>query len=53
MKAKKKGRPPVKDKRIAVTFTALESKVKDARKQIGLGPMNKKLEECLYGLLER
>ena len=51
MKAKKKGRPRVKDKRIAVTFTAVESKVNDARRKVGRTKVNKILEQCLYDLL--
>lgn len=44
------GRPTVKDKKIAVTFTALESKVKAAKKKNGL---NKYLEQSLYDFLTR
>jgi hypothetical protein len=46
------GRPKVKDKRIAVTFTALESAVKNARKK-GLSELNKHLEVALYDFITR
>lgn len=53
MKARKKGRPKVKDRRIAVTFTALESQVKAAREKAGLGVLNKELEAYLYDYVSR
>jgi hypothetical protein len=48
MKSKKRGRPRVKDRRVGVTFTAIASKVKEARKKSGLKEMNKALEVFLY-----
>lgn len=46
------GRPPVKDKKIAVTFTALESKVKEANKK-GIRNRNINLEAALYEFASR
>lgn len=50
MDEKRVGRPKAKDKRIAVTFMAYASKVKEAKKKKGL---NKFLEQSLYDYLSR
>jgi hypothetical protein len=44
---KRIGRPPVKDKRGIVSFTALSSVIKLARKKQGLKALNRFLEEKL------
>lgn len=46
----KVGRPAVKDKKVPVTFMALESKVKSAKKKAGL---NAYLEQALYDFNSR
>lgn len=46
------GRPPVKDKKVIVTFTALSSMVKKANKK-GLRDRNLHLESALYEFAER
>lgn len=49
------GRPPVKDKRIPVTFMALESKVEEATKKAKKkgADIRRELEQMLYDYISR
>lgn len=51
-KKKSVGRPPVKDKKVIVSFTALSSKVKEANKK-GVRNRNLNLEAALYEFASR